>query len=210
MANVEVGLLDREDFFRLHHQLAFRMGYDNEMAIEDNDMANAERIFLDDEVSSSLDMELGTESNQVNSCQQRENRSQHSRSHVSSSLAISGINGNLLSEETSTLSVKLLNNLNVLNITADEITPAKKWEDVGYFTSQANQFLKRKMACNDIDPQCSYGWPHIMRTNSLLLIGEPVKNLLLCLPTVCSIKVRMPIFLQNFQQKFQAKQRVCT
>lgn len=201
MANTEVqkiSLLDREDFLRLNCQLAFRVDFENEMAIEDDEIANAERIFLDDDVLSSIDLELEEKpSDQVDNCQKHENRSQHSRSHASSSLAISGITGNLLSEETNTLSVKLLNNMNVLNITSDEVTPVKNWDNITYFTSQAKQFLKRKIATTEIDPQCSYGWPHVMRTNSLLLIGEPIKNLLLCLPTVCSIKVNI-FFLGNF------------
>lgn len=182
--------MDREDFLRSNHQMAFLHAlFDNEMAIEDDQMANAERIFQDDELLSSIDLEMEGKSDQADDCQSESRSQQHSRSHVSSSLAISGINCHLLSEETNTISVKLLNVLNVLNITSDDVTPVERWDDMGYFTSQAKQFLQRKFVCNEIDPQCSFGWPHIMRTNSLLLIGEPVKNLLLCLPTVCSIKV---------------------
>lgn len=175
----------------MNHQMAFHhANYDNEMAIEDEQMANAERIYQDDDLLSSIDLEMEGKSDHADDDESCEYRSQqHSRSHVSSSLAISGINGHLLSEETNTISVKLLNVLNVLNITSDDVTPVERWGDMGYFTSEAKQFLQRKMACNEIDPQCSFGWPHVMRTNSLLLIGEPVKNLLLCLPTVCSIKV---------------------
>lgn len=194
-------MLDREDFLRLNHEMAFRVDYGNEMRIDDDEVAHAERIFLNDDILPSVDLEVEDHSDLADDCQKRENYSQqHSRSNVSSSYAVSGINGNLLSEETNTLSVKLLNIMNVLNITSDEITPAEKWDDIYYFTSQAKQFLKRKIASNEIDPQCSYGWPHIMRTNSLLLIGEPIKNLLLCLPTVCSIKVsHIFIFiLKNF------------
>lgn len=174
---------------RLNHHMAFRSDSDNEMATADDEMANAEHIFMNDETLSSIDLKLEKQSDQVDSCQKHESCSEHPCSHATSSLAISGINGNSLSEETNTLSVKLLNKLNVLIITSDEITPVEKWEEMSYFTSQAKTFLKRFYS-NEIDRQCAFAWPHIMRTNSLLLIGEPIKNLLLCLPTVCSIKVR--------------------
>lgn len=199
--NLDVHTLDHEDFLRLNHQMALtRFDSDNEMGIADDEIAKAERIYLNDETLSSIELELELEeqSDQVDSRQKRDSCSQNPCSHVSSSLAISGINGNSLSEETNTLSVKLLNKLNVLILTSDEITPVEKWEDMSYFTPQAKKFLKRFYS-NEIDRQCSYGWPHVMRTNSLILIGEPVKNLLLCLPTVCSIKVRPFFLLQNFR-----------
>lgn len=180
--------------------MAFRADSDNEMETVDDEMANAERIFLNDETLSSIDLELENESYQVNSSQTRENRSQHaSRSHASSSLAISGLNGESLSENTNTLSVKLLNKLSVLIITSDEVSRAENWQDMGYFKDETKAFLKRFYR-DGIERQCSYGWPHIMRSNSLLLINEPIKNLLLCLPTVCSIKVSL--IFRKIKRKF--------
>lgn len=193
---LEVCPLDREDFFRLNHHMAFQTGSDNEMEMSDDEVAVADRIYQNDETLSPIDLELERDSYPVDCSQSLGNRSQHAKSHASSSLAVSGINSNSLSEETNTLSVKLLNKLNVLIITSDEVTPAEKWHKIGYFTQQTKTFLKHYFV-DGIDRQCSYGWPHIMRTNSLLLIGEPMKNLLLCLPTVCSIKVSN--FFRNFK-----------
>lgn len=181
--------LDREDFLRLNHQLAFCSGSDNEMAMAEDEMAQAERIwnYFGEQLSSN-DLEL-------------ENESKHARSHTNSmvTMPISGIDGNSLSEETMTLSVKKLYKLNSLIITGDEVTPANQWNDLSYFTDQTKTFLMRYYP-DGIDQQSSYAWPHIMRTNSLFSIGDPVKNMLMCLPTVCSIKVSN-FFCNSIQNK---------
>lgn len=183
----DVRPLDREDFLRLNHNFTgLRMIFNNDKAIEDdNEIAKAERIFLNDDTLSSLELE----NDEVDySTQRKRCDSKQPYSHVSSSLVISGFNGNALSEETNTLSVKLLNKLNVIIIASDEITPTETWNEVGFFTKETNAFLMQFYR-NGIERQCAYGWPHMMRTNSMFAIDEPVKNLMMCLPTVCSIKV---------------------
>lgn len=171
-----------------HHLAGLRLHLDNEVAIDDDDeITKKERIFFDDTLSS-MDSDLELQKDEVDCSKKQQNNHKPAHSRASSSLAISGIHGNSLSEETNTLSVKLLNKLNVLIITSDEVTPVEKWDEIGFFSKQTQECLKQFYR-DGIDRQCSYGWPHVMRTNSLFLIDEPVKNLMMCLPTVCSIKV---------------------
>lgn len=185
----------------MNHQLAgFRIIFDNDNAIEDdNVIAKAEHIFQNDDTLSSLDLDLEkdeVEKDEVDCLKPSKRQcAKQPYSHVSSSLAISGINGNSLSEETNTLSVKLLNKLSVLIITSEEITPTEKWNEIVFFTKQTKAFLMQFYR-NVIERQCSYAWPHMMRTNSLFVIDEPVKNLMMCLPTVCSIKVSQFAFIK--------------
>lgn len=205
----DVRVLSREDVLRLNHEMAFWK--QDEIDID----VNAERIWMNDDRLSSIDLQFECASQQeVTSQQQR--RSSHSGSHGSRAIdqqfsvdlqlesasrlaassqnlqsihsgtqGLSSIAESSLSTVSVTLSVKTLNKLNVLVITEDDVMPTQKWSDAFYFNNQMKLCLS-KLFPNGIEPQCSYGWPHIMRSNSLLLIGEPNRNSLLCLPTICS------------------------
>lgn len=107
----------------------------------------------------------------------------------------STLNNITLSTVSVTLSVKSLNKLNVLAITNATVTPSLEWRDLFYFSDTMKKCLKR-IYRNEIDSLCSYGWPHIMQGNSLLLIGEQLRNQMLCLPTFCTI-----VNVSNLNQK---------
>lgn len=152
---------------------------------DDDEITKKERIFCQDSMSSSS---FEFEQDEVDRSNVQPNDAKPPHTYASSSLAISGIHGSSLREETNTISVKLLNKLNVLIISSDDVTPIEKWNDIGFFPRQTKTILKQFYQ-NGIDRQCSYGWPHVMRTNSLFSIDVPVKNLMMLLPTVCFIKV---------------------
>lgn len=128
----------------------------------------------------------------------RNHQSTHSNAQVLSSIAESS-----LSTVSLTLSVKSLNKLNVLVITENDVIPTTSWSEAFYFRNQMKLTLT-KMLKNGIEPQFSSGWPHIMRSNSLLMIGDPNANFLLCLPTVCEIvHVNSDFYFINFIIFFQ-------
>lgn len=98
----------------------------------------------------------------------------------------SALTGHTMSTVSMTLSVKSLNKWNVLAITENVVVPSKEWKDTFYFRDKIRACLKR-LYRDRIDPLCSYGWPHIMRGLSLLMIGERDRNTMLVLPTLCTI-----------------------
>lgn len=98
----------------------------------------------------------------------------------------SALTGHSMSTVSMTLSVKSLNKYNVLAITDNIVDPSKEWKDTFYFKDNVQAFVKRWYQ-NQLDPVCSYGWPHIMRGNSLLMIGKRYRNVMLVLPTFCTI-----------------------
>lgn len=86
-----------------------------------------------------------------------------------------------------TQSIKSLNRLNVVVLCDDEyLTPTNEWKDAHYFSDQMQKYLYR-LYPKGIDTHCSFGWAHLMRGNSLLVIGDPYRNILLCLPTACAV-----------------------
>lgn len=192
---------------RLNHEMAFWK--QDEIDLDDN----VERIWMNEDRLSSIDLKYEYESQQENTSQLHQSNhsgpngsiderfsfdlqlesashlaasSQNLQSTHSGTQGLSSIAESSLSTVSLTISVKTLNKLNVLVITENDVMPTKKWSDAFYFNKQMRMCLS-KLFPNGVEAQCSYGWPHIMRSNSLLLIGEPNRNLLLCLPTICSV-----------------------
>lgn len=144
---------------------------------QDNDISfdeNAERIWYDED-EDEVDMRIDSASVQTAPSQNRQ--PSHTGTYGNSAL-----NGCTLSTVSVTLSLKSLSRLNVLAITDDVVKPSREWKDVSYFQDRLKTYLNR----NDINAVCSYGWPHVMRGNSLLLMGKRRNNMMLCLPTICS------------------------
>lgn len=177
---------------RLNHELSMP----RESPIIDGSI---ERIWFNDDVDDSI-----TEDNvPVDNASIRDETSTHTHqpSH-SGTYGNSFLNSiyNTLSTISVTLSVQLLNKCNVLAITDDDVTPSLDWKDLFYFKDKL-QLCIQHLYRNQIDPLCSYGWPHIMRGNSLLLIGNQFCNMMLCLPTICST-VHVCIFRFNADTTF--------
>lgn len=140
----------------------------------------AENILMNDDVLSN-DMQIDNVSvrSNLNVTQNR-----HQPSH-SGTQANSALNGHTLSTTSMTLSVKSLNKLNVLAITDDVVDPTSEWKNTFYFSPSTTKVLQ-KIYHNQIDPLCSYAWPHIMRGNSLITIGNHHQTTMMCLPTLCT------------------------
>lgn len=154
---------------RLNHEL--NIPREEDTAFDEN----AERIWYDED---EVDMRLENNSTQTAPSQNRQ--PSHTGTYGNSAL-----NGYTLSSESVTLYVKSLNRLNVLAITDDEVTPTRDWKDMFYFPNRLQSYLKH-IYRNEINAICSYGWPHIMRGNSALVIGKRLNNIMLCLPTICA------------------------
>lgn len=62
------------------------------------------------------------------------------------------------------------------------IIPTEKWNDAFYFPEAIKSYAKK--IAYKIDTSKAYGWPHIMRGNSLISIGDKTNGRIICLPTV--------------------------
>lgn len=62
------------------------------------------------------------------------------------------------------------------------IIPTEKWNDAFYFPDNIRKYVKG--IAHDIDTTRAHGWPHIMRSNSLILIGDKTNGKITCLPTI--------------------------
>lgn len=136
----------------------------------------AENILMNDDILS-IDMEIDSASVQ----NATENRQPDSITY-----AYSALNGNTLSTTSMTLSLKSLNKLNVCALADDSIIPTFEWKDAFYFFPNVVDTLKL-MYKDKMDPLCSYGWPHTMRGNSLLTIGNHTRTTMMSIPTICAI-----------------------
>lgn len=143
-----VEILTRKDFLRLNHELSWRR---TEVPINET----AENILMNDDVLS-IDMRAANTSarNTVNATQNRHPTQSGTNDN-------SALNGYSLSSTSMTLSVKSLNKLNVLAITDDVVSPTTEWKNAFYFSELTISVLKQSYR-NEIDPMCSYGWPHIL------------------------------------------------
>lgn len=175
---LDVSVLNIEDFLRKNHQLAFLK------CEEVSEDGSAERIWVNDDPMSSI--KTKSTHKHVESVSRQVVTAQNHQQCQSSSHSYSGFSGNSMNTMSLPLCVKSLNKFNLLIVTDDDITPAKQWSDAIYFPEKMKYCLQQ-LYPRGIEPQCSYGWPNIMRGNSLLLIGDSNQNTLLCLPTVCSI-----------------------
>ncbi|XP_031623585.1 uncharacterized protein LOC116340951 isoform X2 [Contarinia nasturtii] len=186
----DVGILNREDFLRLNHELT--MPREHEEIVIDDEMI--ERIYWNDDESITFDGQIDNtparnESVRNTSIHNMSVQNESVQPSRSGTYGNSTLNGISLSTLSVTLSVKSLNRCNVLVITDDIVTAARDWADVFYFNNQMRTCLKH-LYRGAIDPLCAYGWPHIMRGNSLILIDEHFRNKMLCLPTLCTIVQR--------------------
>lgn len=164
-----VEILNRNDFLRLNHDMSRRRP---EIMYNET----AENILMNDDILS-IDMEMDSASVQ----NATENNQPDSITY-----AYSALNGNTLSTTSMTLSLKSLNKLNVCALADDSIIPTFEWKDTFYFSANVVDALKL-MYKDKMDPLCSYGWPHTMRGNSLLTIGNHTRTTMMCIPTICAI-----------------------
>lgn len=154
---------------RLNHEL--KIPHNDEISFDEN----AERIWHDED---EVDMQYENASIQTAP-------SQNLQPSQTGTYGNSAFNGYSLSTVSVTLSVKSLNRWNVLAISDDEVKPSHEWKDVFYFPEQLRMYLKRVYR-DEMNAICSFGWPHVMRGNSLFLIGKRLNNMMLCLPTICT------------------------
>lgn len=175
---LDVRPLNRDDFLRLDNVQKIWLQIDDADVNNVDEFEFAERILVEEDPVTLMNLNF-------ESVSQQEILLHHQQASQSSVQGYSGLNSSSLSTMSMTLSVKSLNKLNAIIVTDDEVVPVKEWRDISYFSDRMKQFLMQFYQYG-IDLQCAYGWPHIMRTNSLLLIGHTNPNTLLCLPTICT------------------------
>lgn len=162
----DVEVLNRQDFLRLNHELS--IPHVDEILYNEDD----ERIWLGEDG----DDELTKCSASVKTAQTQSGKHSNTFHTIGQSLSTVSV----------TLSVKSLNRWSVVAITDDDVTPSQEWKDVVYFQDNLKKYLVQ-LYQHQMNLLCSYGWPHVMRGNSLLLIGKRLNNNVQCLSTVCSI-----------------------
>lgn len=161
--------LGKNDFWSLHHEFTLRVAED--ITIDET----IEQIWMSDDSKN-----VHFDATSVN------DSAENNHTNQSETCGNSTMNSIALSHVTVTLSLHSLLRLNVMAISDDPVAPTSIWENAYYFSERLKYCLK-KLYRNEMDPLCSFAWPHIMRGNSLILIGENFRNKILCMPTLCSI-----------------------
>lgn len=167
-------ILNKDDFLRLNHEITQPRA---EEAIDEM----AEYIWMNDDDPMSFEdrqIEIGTEAIPEEPAQNRQHSQSGTHGH-------SALTGHSMSTVSMTLSVKSLNKWNLMKITHAIVDRTNQWKDTFYFKDKVRDCMKR-LYRDRIDPMCAWGWPHIMRGNSLLMIGERERNTMQILPTICS------------------------